>query len=125
MRKRIDIRCDMSSLAERISNMPSRKGPEHAAAVEQMTQLRVELLRARGVAERDISEDGHNISAQTYELSRASWLREIRDDGPSDWLVDGARTAHARWVERRPDLAAGDDWLAGVVKPENDDPEGA
>lgn len=114
MRKRIDIRCDMSSLAERMSKLPSRSGPEYAAAVEQMTRLRIELLRARGVAEQDISANGQNISAQAYERSRESWLRQIADHGPADWLVDGARETHARWVERRPDLAKDDDWFAAA-----------
>lgn len=115
MRKRIDIRCDMSSLAEHMSNLPSRKGPDYAAAVEQMTRLRIELLHASGVAEQDITADGQNISTQSYERSRASWLREIRDAGPTDWLMDNAREVHARWVERRPDLAKGDDWFAGIA----------
>ena len=120
MRKRIDVFCDMSSLAERMSNMPGRECTEYAAAVQEMNRLRGELCRVRGVAEQDISADGYDISQCAYEHVRDRWIEEVSTPWASDWVLDGARKAHARWVEHRPDLAEGDDWLAGVAKPETD-----
>jgi hypothetical protein len=119
VRKRIDVFCDMSSLAERMTNLPSRECDEYAAAVQEMNRLRGELCRAQGVAEQDISPDGYNISKQSYESVRDRWIEEISAPRATDWYLDGARKAHARWVEHRPDLAKDDDWFAGVAKPEN------
>jgi hypothetical protein len=113
-RKRIDVFCDMSRLAHRMSDMPDRKGAQYAAAVQEMDRLRGELCRAQGVAEEDISADGYNISKQSYESVRARWIEEISAPDASDWYRDGARKAHARWVELRPDLAKDDDWFAGI-----------
>lgn len=124
MRKRIEVFCEMSSLAEQMCNMPDRECPEYAAAVQEMNRLRGEYCRVTGVAEQDISADGYNISKQAYESVRASWLQQIADHGATDWLVNGARQAHTNWMKRRPDLAAGDDWLAGLTQESATHPKG-
>ncbi len=81
---------------------------------------RAALCLAKGVAIEDIDPaTGYDHSEQAYERSRASWLLQISDHGATDWLVGGAREAQAKWMKRRPDLTAGDDWLAGVAKPED------
>lgn len=119
MRKRIEIFCDMSSLATWMIEHRDRQSPAYIEAFNEMNRLRGELCRAQGVAEQDISADGYNISKGAYERSRDRWIEEVTAPWATDWYLDGARKAHARWVELRPDLADGDDWLANVTKPED------
>lgn len=114
MRKRIEIFCEMSSLAKWMTDHRDRQSPAYIEAFNEMNRLRGELCRAQGVAEQDISADGYNISKDAYERSRSRWIEEITAPWVTDWHLDGARKAHARWAAHRPDLAEGDDWLAGV-----------
>ena len=125
MRKRIDVFCEMSTLAGLMSELRRKYGsdsPQLQDAAQEMDRLRGELCRVQGVAEQDISADGYNISRGAYERSRDRWIEEISSPHATDWHLDGARKAHARWVEHRPDLAKDDDWFAGVATPETDTP---
>lgn len=114
MRKRIEIFCEMSSLATWMTEHRDHQSPAYIEAFNEMNRLRGELCRAQGVAEQDISSDGYNISQRAYENVRDRWIEEITAPWATDWHMAGARRAHARWVEHRPDLAVGDDWFAGV-----------
>jgi hypothetical protein len=113
VRKRIDVFCDMSSLAHRMSDMRDRSCPEYLAAVQEMNRLRGELCRVQGVAERDITPDGYNISDSAYESVRADWIYNLNQIDGHKYL-DGARAAYAKWIGLRPDLTEGDDWFAEV-----------
>lgn len=114
--KRLEIFCQMSSLATWMTDHRDRESAEYVEAYNEMNRLRGELCRAQGVAEQDISSDGYDISQRAYQSVRASWVYNLTQmDGFK--YVEGAREAHAKWIERRPDLAEGDDWLAGLVIP--------
>jgi hypothetical protein len=117
VRKRIDVFCDMSSLAHRMSDMRDRGCPEYLAGAQEMNLLRGELCRVQGVAERDITPDGYNISQDAYERVRADWIYNLQQVDGHKYL-DGARKAYAKWIGLRPDLTEGDDWFAEIVKPE-------
>jgi hypothetical protein len=117
VRKRIEIFCEMSTLAGLMSGLRREYGsnsPQLQDAAREMNHLRGELCRAQGVAERDISADGYDISQRSYERVRDRWIEELSAPWATGWYLNAARKAHARWVELRPDLAK-DDWFAGAA----------
>lgn len=86
------------------------------AGVEQRTDMddaRIALCAAMGVALGDIHpSSGHDMSRQSYENSRRSWIDHLAMFGYSEYY-DGPHLAEAveRWTAWNPEYADGDDWL--------------
>lgn len=92
-----------------------------ADARTSMADARTALCLASGVALEDIDpSSGYDYSAAAYEDVRASWRWHVGQHGLTDWTAERLAQVYAKWAARRPDLAVGDDWLAGVAKPDND-----
>jgi hypothetical protein len=105
--------------------------PRHAAAAlirhyaydndpDQRTSMadsRIALNIARGVALDDIDPaNGYDYSRAAYKNVRDSWVWNIKQHGYSEiYEGDALRRAIANWTARRPDLIAGDDWLAAAT----------
>jgi hypothetical protein len=81
-----------------------------------MCDARAALWLAKGVALEDIDPStGHNWSAAAYEEARRSWRAHVVHTQPlSEYTRPWFEEAYAKWLAHRPDLAAGDDWLAGI-----------
>lgn len=89
-----------------------------------MNDARAALCIALGVPADDIDPaSGHNLTRASYESVRASWRRQVEMHGFSEQYDRPAyESAFGYWAARRPQFTDGDNWLAGLVKPE---PEGA
>jgi hypothetical protein len=85
--------------------------------VTSMHDARIALCIERGVALDDIDPTtGHDWSRRAYDNVRASWVRTVKDHGLTDgYLQTDLRDAFAKWAQRRPEFAAGDDWEAAAV----------
>jgi hypothetical protein len=81
-----------------------------------MNDARIALCIERGVALEDIDPTtGHDWSRRGYDHVRASWVSTVKYHGLTDgYLQADLRDAYARWAERRPEFAAGDDWEAAA-----------
>lgn len=80
-----------------------------------MNDARAALCIAGGVSLDEIDpSSGHDLSRRAYEHVRDSWRWFASHHGLSDYTRPLLERAIAYWVARRPDLAEGDDWLAGV-----------
>jgi hypothetical protein len=78
---------------------------------------RAALCLAHGVPVEWISSLGYDHTERAYRRVRGSWLHYIEQWGYADpWSGNPAdadvAVAHGYWLAGRPDLAAGDDWLA-------------
>lgn len=83
-----------------------------------MADARIALCLARGTAMGDIDPaSGYDYSPRAYHSVRDSWIRYIKFDGFCD-SYDAQPLARAveNWQARRPELAAGDDWLAAGIE---------
>jgi hypothetical protein len=90
-----------------------------AALADLMTSIadaRAAVCLAAGVAPEFIDVAGYDISDASYASVRRSWVRHIGQWGYSE-MFDGPHLggAEACWLASRPDLMAGDDWLADGV----------
>ncbi|GAA1065252.1 hypothetical protein GCM10009574_028650 [Streptomyces asiaticus] len=84
-----------------------------------MADARIALCIANGVAIDDIDPSGgYNLSRRAYDEARRSWREMVEQHGFNE-LYDRPRyqKAYAFWAERRPEFAAGDDWLEGIYAP--------
>ncbi|HZP49650.1 hypothetical protein [Actinocrinis sp.] len=105
---------------------PDKYRHDPVAAADNRTSMcdaRIALCIALGVPAEDIDPaSGYDLSRATYESVRASWRRHVEMHGFSE-QYDRPRyeAAFGSWASRRPQFTNGDDWLAGVLKPE---PEG-
>lgn len=83
-----------------------------------MSDARIALCLARGVDMNDIDPaSGYNYSRAAYDRCRQSWVSNIENHGFSNLYQGAALTrAIANWTSHRPDLIAGDDWLADAEK---------
>jgi hypothetical protein len=81
-----------------------------------MADARTALCLACGVPPEYITAAGFDVSDRSYRNVRGSWTRHIEQWGYSD-MFDGPHlgSAEACWQVSRPDLMAGDDWLADGV----------
>jgi len=81
-----------------------------------MADARTALNLAAGVPIEMISSLGYDNTDAAYASVRASWVHHVEQFGreqlPPPALRDDLAWAHGLWLEARPDLAAGDDWLA-------------
>jgi hypothetical protein len=81
-----------------------------------MADARIALNLACGVPVEMISSMGYDNTDEAYASVRAGWVRHVgqfgREQMPPPWLRDDLARAHGLWMEARPDLADGDDWLA-------------
>lgn len=82
-----------------------------------MNDARIALCIESGVALEDIDPTtGHDWSRRAYGSVRASWVSTVKYHGLTDgYLQPDLRDAFAKWAERRPEFAAGDDWEAAAV----------
>jgi len=114
---------DAAALIRRYANGNTRDADPvaRADARTSMADARTALCFAKGVAIEDIDPaSGYEWSAAAYERARDSWRWHVGQHGLSDYTRPWLEEAVAKWLARRPDLADGDDWLAGVAKPEDD-----
>lgn len=115
---------ELMSAAARTTDDPDPlvRADAHAS----LCDARAAACLANGVAVEDIDPaTGYNISATAYETARESWREYVRSHGLDEWYMRPRfERAYGFWAAHRPDLAAGDDWLAGLVKPEDNDPQG-
>lgn len=115
-------RLRMLSLAK-----PELRRIDPVAAADNRTAMcdaRAALCIALGVPLDEIDPaSGHDLSRAAYESVRASWrwnteMHAATEDGRfPDWFARAHAQAVAWWSARRPEFTAGDDWLAGVRKP--------
>lgn len=96
-------------------------GPVAAADLRtSMDDARAALCIAQGVPFGDIDPaSGHNLTRAAYEAARAEWRQRVGEYGFSE-QYDRPRyqAARDRWERRRPQFTDGDDWLAGLIKPD-------
>lgn len=91
-----------------------------------MNDARTALCIALGVPLDEIDPaSGHNMTRAAYERSRESWrwnaaMHGLTADGLTDWYARAHEEMFAYWAARRPQYTAGDDWIAGILKPETD-----
>lgn len=118
------VRRDAAARLRRIAR--DARNPDPAARADNRTSMcdaRIALCIALGVLDEDIDPaSGYNLSRAAYERARASWRRHVEMHGFSE-QYDRPRyeAAFGSWAARRPQFTNGDDWLAGLLKPE---PEG-
>jgi hypothetical protein len=98
----------------RLMHVCAVKGPDWETS---RADARAALCLAHGVPIERISSLGYDHTERAYQSVRDSWLRHIGQWGyavPWSGRPEDAGIAIARgyWLEARPDLAAGDDWLA-------------
>ena len=109
----------------RVADQARREDPVlRADGRTSVADARAALCIAQGVPVDEIDPaSGHDLSRSAYEDVRLSWRRQVAMHGFSE-QYDRPRleSAVGWWTARRPQFTAGDDWLAGVHKPE---PEGA
>lgn len=97
---------------------------ERADIRTSLADARAALCIAQGVPIEDIDPaSGCNLSRAAYERSRASWrwnatMHGLDDDGLSEFFARLHDEVFAYWAARRPQFTDGDDWLAGIHKPE-------
>lgn len=82
-----------------------------------MADARTALCIESGVDLDDIDPStGHDWSRRAYDDVRASWVSVVKYHGLTDgYLQTGIREAFAKWAQRRPEFAAGDDWETAAV----------
>ncbi|MFI2673881.1 hypothetical protein ACH5AU_30715 [Streptomyces albidoflavus] len=92
-------------------NIARSSDPDRATS---MADARIALCVESGVDMDDIDPaSGYNHSRSSYERARFSWVDLVRQHGASPlYEVPDIERAHGLWVEKRPEFAEGDDWLA-------------
>lgn len=92
-----------------------------------VADARAALCLAQGVPLDEIDPaSGHDLTRRAYESVRASWRWNAgmhgldEDGGLTDWFARVHDEALAWWAARRPEFTDGDDWLAGIHKPETE-----
>lgn len=118
-------RLRMLSLAK-----PELRRIDPVAAADNRTAMcdaRAALCIALGVPLEEIDpSSGHDLTRRAYEDVRASWrwnaeMHGLTGDGQlTDWFAGAYGEALAWWSARRAQFAAGDDWFAGIHKPETE-----
>lgn len=118
-------RLRMLSLAK-----PELRRIDPVAAADNRTAMcdaRAALCIALGVPLDEIDpSSGHDLTRRAYESVRASWRWNAgmhgldEDGGLTDWFARVHDEALAWWAARRPEFTDGDDWLAGIHKPETE-----
>lgn len=108
---------DAAALIRAAANHAS--DPDLVVRADARTSLydaRAALWLAKGVALEDIDPaTGTNWSAAAYEEARRSWRAHVAHTEPlTEFTRPWFEKAYVNWLKRRPDLAAGDDWLAGI-----------
>lgn len=96
------------------ANQQTASPTEAADQFTSMCDARTALTLNLGTSTNDIDPTtGHNISRRGYETVRESWISLIANTGfNAAYPQTAPNKALAYWSERRPDLTAGDDWLA-------------
>lgn len=79
-----------------------------------IADARAALCLASGTNPDDISRLGYDTSDRAYQIARTSWREYAANHWSEDYVRPKYEEAHALWVRLRPDLATGDDWLAGI-----------
>lgn len=86
-----------------------------------LADARIALCVAQGNALDDIDPaSGYSLIRESYERVRQSWRNQAKQPGWSESLRPALEKALAFWSERRPEFTEGDDWLAGLLKPEEE-----
>jgi hypothetical protein len=102
---------------------PDRHDPvKRADTATSMCDLRAALCIANGIPQGEIDPaGGYDLTRAAYERVRQSW-RNVAEGRGLD--PDCERPAYDRavayWAARQPEFTDGDDWLAGVLKPETE-----
>ncbi|MER6314593.1 hypothetical protein ABT237_12595 [Streptomyces sp. NPDC001581] len=83
-----------------------------------MADARAGICLASGVAIEDIDPaTGYNLSRQSYDRARASWVDLVRQHGASEFYeIPDIAKARASWARKRPEFVEGDDWLTEAVE---------
>jgi hypothetical protein len=86
-----------------------------------LADARIALCVAQGTALDDIDPaSGYSLSRESYERVRQSWRNQTKQPGWSEAYRRDLEKAIAYWSEHRPKFTEGDDWLAGLLKPEEE-----
>jgi len=83
---------------------------------------RAALCIAQGVPLDQIDPaSGYDLTRAAYESVRTSWRRHVQMHGFSEeYDRPDYEAAFGYWAARRPQFTDGDDWLAGLLKPETE-----
>lgn len=107
----------------RVADQARRSDPVlRADGRTSVADARAALCIAQGMPVDEIDPaSGHDLTRRAYEDVRLSWRRYVEMHGFSE-EYDRPRyeAAFAWWAARRPDLTAGDDWLASIHKPQTE-----
>lgn len=79
-----------------------------------IADARAAVCLASGTHPDDISPLGYDTSDRAYQTVRDSWRSLAAQNWSEDYDRPEYEAVHALWVRLRPDLAVGDDWLAGI-----------
>jgi hypothetical protein len=83
-----------------------------------MADARIASCLADGIPIEDIDPCGYDLTRRAYESSRRSWRTNWHTCGGTPSYRRGMQDAHDWWAAIRPEYIDGDDWFAGLTKPE-------
>lgn len=88
-----------------------------------MADARIASCLADGVPTEDIDPCGYDLSPRAYECSRRQWRANWQTCGGTESYRRDMQEASDYWAERRPAYTDGDDWFAGLAKPDTHENE--